>query len=504
MRPLAGVSLLLLAASVNAAEPARGRLDEAAVAAAVKRALEAWNVPGAAVVIVHGDDVVYLKGHGVRERGTDHPITPDTVFPVASCTKGFTTALLAMLVDEGKVGWDDRVRKHLPWFRLADPLADEAVTLRDLVTHRTGLRGHEMLWYRAPWPAEEAVRRIAHVPLDGPFRGTFLYQSTMFTAAGLAAGAAAGSTWDELVRKRLFEPLGMKNATTVFPPGGSAELASPHRRRPAGDVAVIPWYELTAPDPAGTIHATARDLGQWLRFQVNSGTVGGKKLVSAAALVETHTPQVALRLEGVERATHPDTHLMSYGMGWTVQDYRGRLLVSHAGILDGFRAHFTLLPDGLREGWGLAVLSNLHATRMNMALSNTLVDLLTGLPAKDWHGTLAEVVRKDEEASRAKLEERLAKRRAGTRPSREARAYLGTYEHPAYGTAEVDWRNGGLVWTWGRYACPLEHFHHDTFLARHEMFSQPYVNFRLGTDGEVASLHIGMPFDVTFARKAVP
>lgn len=499
MRTVWGVGVLLLVALPAARAAAAGRVDEAAVDAAVKRALEAWEVPGAAVVIVHGDEVVYLKGHGVRERGTDKPVTPDTVFPVASCTKGFTTALLAMLVDEGKLGWDDRVRKHLPWFRLADPLADEAVTIRDLVTHRTGLRGHEMLWYRAPWPPEEAVRRAAHLPLDGPFRGTFLYQSTMFTAAGLAAGAAAGSTWDDLIRKRLFEPLGMKNATTVFPAGEGAQLCSPHRKRPSGEVAVVPWYQLTAPDPAGTIHATARDLGAWLRFQVSGGVVGDQRLVSAAALAETHMPQIALRLEGVERQTHPETHLMSYGMGWTVQDYRGRLLVSHAGILEGFRCHFTLLP---KDGWGLAILSNVHATRMNLALSNTIVDLLTGMPARDWHGTLLEVVRQDEEAARVKQEERLAKRKPGTSPSREARAYLGTYEHPAYGAGEVEWRNGGLVWNWGKFSCPLEHFHFDTFVVRHEFFAKPFVTFRLNDAGEVASLHIGMPFDVTFTRKA--
>ena len=157
-----------------------------------------------AVAIVHEDEVVYLKGKGVRAKGRDEPITPDTIFPIASLTKAFTATALGILVDEGKVKWDDPVRTHVESFRLADPLADRDVTLRDLLCHRTGLPRQDLLWYRAPWPPEEIVRRAGALPLDRPFRTRFQYQSTMFTAAGLAVGSAAGRPWEEFVQKRLF------------------------------------------------------------------------------------------------------------------------------------------------------------------------------------------------------------------------------------------------------------------------------------------------------------
>src|SRR5262249_25568690 len=157
-------------------------------------ALATWEVPGAAVVIVTRDRVVSLNGYGRRELGREHPVTADTIFPLASCTKAFTTALLAMLADDGKLGWDDLVRKHWPDFHLADPLADAEVTLRDLLTHRTGIASHDFLWYRSPLPPEELVRRVGKLPFERSFRSAFQYQSVMYTAAGLAPGRAGGST----------------------------------------------------------------------------------------------------------------------------------------------------------------------------------------------------------------------------------------------------------------------------------------------------------------------
>jgi CubicO group peptidase (beta-lactamase class C family) len=498
-RSLCGAVLVLVLSPFFAAAAGPAAVDEAAVDALVRRALRAWDVPGAAVAIVRGDEVVYLKGHGVRRRGGDRPVTPDTVFPLASCSKAFTTAAMALLVGEGRMGWDDRVRKHLPFFHLADPLADEDVRLRDLVTHRTGLRGHDLLWYRSPWKPEEVVRRAGKLPLDRPFRTAFQYQSTMFTAAGLAVGAAARTTWADLVQRRLLDPLGMSRTTlTTTDAEKAADRTAGHRRGRDGRVEGVPWYPMETPDPAGSVNSTARDLTKWLRFHIAEGTFGGRRLVSAEALRETHTPQIALRLEGVERAMNSETSLMSYGMGWLVQDYRGRLLVSHAGLIDGFRVHLAFLP---KEGLGLVVLCNLHGTRMNLALANSLVDLLLDLPRKDWNALLAEVMRKEEGAARARVQERLAKRQPGTRPSHDLAAYAGTYEHPAYGTARVARDGEGLVLRWSSFRCPLEHFHYDTFLVHDEVIDNTLVTFTLGAGGEVASMKVTEPLGVEFRKK---
>jgi len=184
---LAGVATLFLVAAPAHSEP----LDSAAVDAIVKKSLETWRVSGVAVAIVRDGEVIYLKGRGVRALDADDPVTPDTLFPIGSCTKAFTTTAMAILVDEGKMDWDDHVRKHLSYFHLSDPLADHDVRLRDLVCHRTGLASNDLLWYQASWSMEEMVRRAGRLPLDQPFRTRFQYQSTMFTAAGLAWGARA-------------------------------------------------------------------------------------------------------------------------------------------------------------------------------------------------------------------------------------------------------------------------------------------------------------------------
>lgn len=493
--PLACLVLLAPAARVRAD-------DAAALDALVDNARQFWHVPGVAVAVVRGGEVVYLKGHGVRDVASGAPMTPDTVFPLASCSKGFTSAALAVLVDEGKLAWDDRVRKHVPSFHLADPMADADVRLRDLLCHRTGVGSHDLLWYRAPWSPEEAVRRIGLVPLDKPFRTAFQYQSTMFTAAGFAVRSAGGVPWEEFVRSRLLEPIGMKStATSAAALAKSAERATGYEPGERGEPVPMPAYPLDKPDAAGSVFSTARDLAPWLRFHLDGGTAGGKRLVSAAALGETHRPQMVIPMAGLDRAVHPDTVQMSYGMGWVIQDYRGHRLVSHAGIIDGFRCHLTMAPD---DKVAVVVLANLHRTRLNQALSNALVDRLLGLPAKDWNAILGAVVRQEAAEADATLLARENARHRGTRPSLPAAAFVGSYEHPAFGTARVKLESGQLVWTFNSFSAPLEHYQFDTFSLPIGFLGMPLVRFTPGTGGVMESLHVGGKLDVEFRRAAKP
>ncbi len=484
----------LLGTAVVRADP----LD-AAVDAVVKKSLDAWGVPGVAVAIVRDDDVIYLKGHGVKSLDAGGAVTPDTLFPLGSCTKAFTTAAMAALVDEGKIGWDDPVRKRLPYFHLSDPLADREVTLRDLLCHRTGLASHDYLWYRSPLPPEEVVRRAGLLPLDHPFRTVFHYQSTMVTAAGLAAAEAAGESWEDLVQKRLFNPLGMTaSCFTTTAAAKAADRAAGHRLNRLGRPEVVDYYPEEAPDPAGSIHSTARDLSQWVKFQLGDGRFGDRRIVSAANLAETHSPQMVIRLEGVERDLHPDTVQMSYGMGWVLENYRGVGLCSHAGAIDGFRVHITLIPE---KKIGIVLLNNLQFTRMNLALSNSLVDLLLGLPRRDWNAVFREAVRKNEAATLDRAREREARRARNTTPSRELAAYAGVYENPAYGTVRVTLEKGALVWTWNSFTTPLEHYQYDTFTAPLEQLHSPRIAFSLNAEGAVDALMVSEPMGIEFRRK---
>jgi CubicO group peptidase (beta-lactamase class C family) len=461
----------------------------------VHNALREWDVPGAAVVIVSRDGVVSLKGYGVREL-KGKPVTADTIFPLASCSKAFTTTLIAALADDGKLKWDDSVSKHLPDFHLSEPHADALVTLRDLASHRTGVASHDTLWYRSLWSQEELIRRVGKLPLSRPFRTEMQYQTIMYVAAGHAAAKAGGKNWDVLIRERLLGPLGMKDVElTTTAAEKHADRASGHRPDKEGKLAVVPWYPQPEPNPAGSVHASARDLAAWLRLYLNEGAHNGEQVVSAAGIRELYTQQIVVRPSDLTRALNPETQQISYGLGWVIQDYRGKLLVMHAGLIDGFRAHLTILP---KDGYAFAILANREGTRMNLALSNSLVDLLLGLPEKNWNKYLLDVGAEEEaEAKRQRRQEDLARR--GLSPSVELDRLAGEYEDPAYGTATLKLVKDRLEFQWGSWKIPLEHYDADQFRLAAEEGPLKGVMVRFVVkDGEPIELRAP---GVTFRRK---
>jgi CubicO group peptidase (beta-lactamase class C family) len=473
-------------------------VDSEKIDVIIENALKFWQVPGLAVGIVRNDEVVYLKGHGLRELGKNETIDGDTIFPLASCTKSFTTTAMSMLVDEDKMKWDDPVRKHISFFHLSDPSADDLVNLRDLVSHRTGAGTHELLWYRSPWTQEEIIRKIGKVKLDYPFRSGFRYQTTMFTTAGWAVAHASGDSWADYVQRRILDPLEMKNTSlTTEPALQSPNHASPHRQNGRGEIEVIPWYRINTPEPAGSVNSTARDLCQWVRFHLASGQIGEKRLVSAKNLEETHKPQNIIRLEGNARDMNPDTLQMSYGMGWVIQDYRGQLLISHAGAIDGFRAHITLIP---KARIGIVLLNNLDHTQMNLAVSNTLVDFLLGLPKKDWNAYISEQVHKEKATARDRFQAREKLRRPESKPSLPLLAYAGTYEDPGYGSAIVTLKDNSLSWKWSTFDFALQHFAEDTFTIDCELLGHPRVQFVVGFEGKVDKMKVMDVMEVEFKR----
>lgn len=483
------VAPLLALALVPVGTPEPARIDRL-----VSEALRAWDVPGAAVVIVTPDRVAHLKGYGVREVG-GAPVTPDTTFPLGSCTKAFTTALVPLLAAEGRLGWDDPVRKHLPDFHLSDPAADALVTLRDLACHRTGVASHDLLWYRAPWSQAEMVRRVGKLPLSRPFRTELQYQTIMYVALGQAVAVAAGKPWEELVSDRLLKPLGMTGVTlTTTAAAKRPDRAAGHRPGPAGRPVAVPWYEQLEPNPAGSMNASARDLAPWLQLHLNDGRHGDEQLVPAAGLRETRRPHIVIPVEGLTQRLNPDTHLISYALAWVVQDYRGRLLVMHAGMIDGFRVHLTLLP---KDGYAFAILANREGTRMNLALSNALVDLLLGLPEKDWNKYLLGVMADQQAEARVRAKRVEQGRRPDQLPTVPLERFAGTYEEPAYGRATVRAEKDGLIWEWGSWKLPLDHYAGDSFRLRADSdhLNGVFVQFRV-EDGNVRDMRmVGLVFE---------
>ncbi|HEY7423804.1 MAG TPA: serine hydrolase [Gemmataceae bacterium] len=482
------IPIFLLLVSTAAAPAAEA--DSGAIKAILCEASDAWHAPGIAAAIVRDGKVHYLGGVGVRESGSDKTVTEDTLFPIGSCTKAFTATALAILVDEGKASWDDPVRKHLPWFRLDDPLADRDVRLRDLLCHRIGLARHDLLWYRAPWSVEESVRRMAFLERSTSFRSTFEYNNLAYLAAGLAISSIAKQPWHEFVQERLFKPLEMTHA--VFTSGEARKApnhASPHGHDNSGKV-VIPWYDDDRQIRAsGSIKASVSDLSHWLRFQLDGGKYEGKHLLSADALEETHTGQKTVETRSAA-ARAAGAIQVNYGLGWYISEYRGHGILEHGGAVDGFRARIVLVPG---KKLGLVLLTNLEDMEIVNAAGNNLLDHLLGLEKKDWNAFFKEEHKKAEAARAERLKKRPNPVR-GTKPSRELDAYVGTYSEPAYGTVKITCNGDALVLNWSSFQLPLKHYHYDRFVTPPKdsrlpaAIAEEFAAFEMNEDAEFSTL----------------
>jgi CubicO group peptidase (beta-lactamase class C family) len=467
-------------------------IDEKKLDAVMRDALKAFEAPGAAIVVVHNDKIVYLKGFGVRQLGKDEPVTPDTVFQIASCTKAFLAMLIAMLTGEGRIDWDDPVRRHVAYFQLSDPLADRNVTIRDLLCHRTGLSRHDILWYKAPWGPDESVRRVGKVKLTTSFRSHWEYANIPFMAAGLAASAADKRPLHESFKKRIFEPLGMAGTTARaadFP--DLANHSAAHRHDDKDKVEVFPPLLIDG-SGAGEICASARDLGQWLRFQLAEGAINGKRLVPLKHFREMHTPQMVVKLDERLKLMIPDhaTSHLSYGLGWFIQNYKGKTMLAHGGSLPGFRTQTVLIPEAK---FGVVVLTNLSGTFLPESVSRTVVDECLDLPRKDWNAHFVQGEKKLAADREQKEADKKAKRQANTKPSRELQEYAGAFDHPAYGTIKVNVVNstgGKQLWVaWSSFDLALSHWHFDTFkVAASQPLVDDFVAFTLDGDGAVSGL----------------
>jgi CubicO group peptidase (beta-lactamase class C family) len=490
MRKILILTLLLFAIGAHAQT-----LDPAAVDRAANATLQQWRVPGLAIAIVRDDHVVYAKGFGVLEIEKSDLVTADTLFELGSTTKAFTSTSLAILAGEKKLDWDDPIRKHIAWFRLSDPCADSLVTIRDIVTHRTGLATRDELWDNARFTRDEMLHAVAEIPLSKPIRARYQYSNIMFTLAGEVVASASGMPWEEFIRTRIFAPLGMTESRITAAEWSNVKHAQGYDYDREHDAPKPhPFNDYATIAPAGTIKTTARDMAQWLRMQLAGGTIDGKRIVDADALLETKSPQVALSLS---TPNNPESNVITYGMGWTVQDYRGTLLVSHSGALNGYRTQVALLP---KLNAGIVVLTNIGRGNAPLALRNAVLDLLTASPStRDWNAYYLELDRKSDAKGKAAIAAREAQRKPNTTPSHELAAYVGTYTNRGYGDVAITRTADALALQWGHAVLPMTHWHYDTFDAKSDAEElDELVPFGMNAEGNIDSLTL---FGERFTRK---
>ncbi len=411
------------------AQPLRG-LDEF-----VTRSMAEWQVLGLSLAVVRNDSVVFLRGFGVRSIATGEPVDEHTVFAIGSAGKAFTTAALAILTDEGRLDWDDRVVDRVPDFQFADPFLNQEARLRDLVTHRTGLPGGgraNLLFFGSGYDRAEILRRVRYLTPTVGLRAEFQYQNLMFLAAGAAVARAAGTSWDAFVEERIFKPLAMTaSSTTIRALEGRSNVATPHARV-AGAVRTLPWRNIDNIGPAGSINSTARDMTAWLRFHLGNGSFQGSRIISEKAAQEIRTPQIVLppsrmgSMNAISRVGAA-SHFFTYALGWVVFDYRGRRVMWHGGTIDGMAAVVAMMPD---ERLGLVVLTNLDGNTLRDAVMLRIFDSYLGAPERDWSRDLFQLARGgDSRRDQAPP----SPPRAPARPTRALPDYEGGYQEQLLG-----------------------------------------------------------------------
>jgi CubicO group peptidase (beta-lactamase class C family) len=476
---------------------AQGREPFPGFDAYVRAALTTWKVPGASVAIVRNDSVIYAKGYGVRELGKTTPVDERTIFAIGSSSKAFTAATVAMLVDSGKVSLDAPAAAYLPNFRLFDPYASKEITVRDLLSHRSGLARGELLWYGAEYDRDEILRRVRWLEPSWSFRSQFGYQNIMYLAAGQVVARVANTTWDDFVKQRIFQPLGMREtSTSVSALEGMSNVARPHAS--VNDtVRAVPYRVIDNIAPAGSINSNAVEMAQWVRLHLNDGKYDGKPIISKRMVDEMRAPQIVIR--GM-RNMNPSAHLMAYGLGWFLSDYEGSYLVQHGGNIDGMTALVAMLPE---EKFGIVILSNMNGSTLPTAVMLRALDHQLKRQPKDWSAELRARADSQQTQARAAQARAAAQRVPNTKPSLPLSEYVGTYADSLYGTAKVTEENGTLHFAFGpTWRGPLEHWHFNTFRMRLDTPVLPPapVHFRLNPAGKVEDVQVDLAGLVTFKK----
>ena len=481
---------LALAAALPTQGPAQG-FRQKDFDRYVEHGLQVLETPGAAIAVVKDGKVLFARGYGVRRLGDAARVDAHTLFQIASNTKAFTTALLAMLVDDGKLSWDDPVTRFLPGFALYDPYVTREFTVRDLVTHRSGLGlgAGDLLWFHSTYRRPEIAYRIRYARPVSSFRSAYAYDNVLYIVAGEIFPAAAGQTWDDAVKQRIFTPLGMtETGSSIAFFTTSPNAATPHAVE-HGRLAIVPIDSVDNTAPAGGIVSNVTDMAKWVLCRLDSGRAGGTRLFSTREARELWTGQTIMPISDPPAplaALRPN--FSEYALGWRLRDYQGRKIVSHTGGLAGMTSQVTLVPS---ERLGMVILTNGESDLM-AALTDRLLDDFLGAPRPrtDWVAAYALAAQQDEAHADSILAAGRARRDSLSRPSIPLEKYAGHYHDQLYGDADITLENGRLVLRFSRspaFTGDLEHWQYDTFIARWRAphVEDAYVTFALNPNGSI-------------------
>lgn len=470
----------------------------------MEQTLKDWNTPGVGVGIVVGDKLVFAKGYGYRDYEKKLPFTPKTMQPIASNSKLFTAVSAGMLVEEGKLTWDKPLKESVPTIEFYNDQLNNNVTLRDMLSHRTGVTRHDSIWFKSPFTRKELFAKLKYLEPQQPMRTTFLYNNLMFAAVGQIIEIESGKRWEDFVRERIFTPLGMSTTCyTIADMLKQPDFGVPFReKRDSFELYKIPYYEDTeGVAPAGAIISNIDELSHWLIALTNNGKYNGKQVLPASVLEETLQPAIGLPNTAGEALGYWEMLNPAYGMGRETASYRGKLLTFHGGDLPGFHSQISFMPND-KIGVIVLVISD-HSAPLYNIISYNVYERMLGMDQTPW--------------SQRQLARRLAGKKAGTearakagadrvpntKPSHLLADYAAEYENPAYGILKIGLQGDQLQFGFHEFHFPLSHFHYDRFdTPDDEQYGRFSVNFRTNPQGDIHEAVISLDeAEVVFTRK---
>lgn len=485
--------MLFLAAAIHTSVQAQGLLSAQGQALPmdfdrwVQQGMQDWQIPGLAVAVVKDGQILYAKGFGEKKLGEGEAVDEHTLFGIASVSKNITAAALAMLVDEGKLSWDDKIVDIIPWFALQDPWVTSQVTVRDALTHRVGLGRMigNRLQFMSGSTRDELIWQLRYMDFEQPFRTSYVYSNMMYSVAGQVIEYVSGKTWDEFLMDRIFKPLGMQSNTSITAFTEQSNAAWPHQYIESG-VVPIARRNWDNAGPAGGINASVTDVAKWMILQLGEpGVYEGERFISAQQMAEIHKPQT------VRATSNPYGSQQTYGLGWNILDYQNRRVLTHGGATDGFNTAAYLMPE---QNLGVIVVGN-SFNQLGDAIAYTVMDSFLGVSGNDWFKSYFDGYNRSFQNATRIREEIHAARKLNTTPTLAESAYIGKYFTSAYNTVEV--RKGAqgmelILWDNEEVVADLEHWHHDTYRAvwRNRAQREEFVYFSVGKDAQIEALNI--------------
>ncbi|NOR73725.1 MAG: serine hydrolase [Draconibacterium sp.] len=504
MRKILSLILLLSFGILNAQET---NINFAKLDAYFAQTARSWGIPGMSIGIVKDGEIVFSKGYGVLE--INKPQTPDgnTLYAIASNTKAFTSAIIAMLVQEGKLDWNDKVQQYLPYFKLYNQFASSETTIKDLLCHRVGLGtfSGDVIWYKSDLTSEEIIKRLHAIEPNYNFRDGYGYSNVMYITAGEVIKTVTGKTWGENVQERILNPVKMNRTIYSLKELDTKEnFATPHALENDKNIPIsyVDWEEVAA---LGGIISSVNDIGKWMIFNMNNGIIGTDTLLTPASR------NIIWKMHNTYTVDHTkpndfDTHFRGYGLGWGLADFHGKLRVSHGGGYDGMISAVNMIPD---ENLGVVVLTN-GMKAPTMAVTYYALNAFLGEEEKDWSAEMLE--KRDKRASKdTRILERKEKQVKDTKPSLELEKYVGNYNAEIYGNIEVKLENSKLRIYFEHtpdLSATLEHWHYDVWEINwdktHAWFNFGTVKFNMTNNLKITGMDFDVPNNDIFFEELKP